>query len=96
MSDDNAYAEALFRTAKYRPEFAVKGFADLQATRTWAAGFVHWYNVDHRHSAIRYVSPAQRHEGEDHAMRCMSKRVRSIGQDGQARHAIGRLWVRSR
>ena len=68
MSDDNAYAESLFRTAKYRPEFAVKGFADLQAARTWAAGFVHWRNVDHRHSAIRYVSPAQRHEGEDHAI----------------------------
>lgn len=36
--------------------------------RTWAAGFVHWYNVDHRHSGIRYVSPAQRHDGHDHAI----------------------------
>ena len=68
VSDDNAYAESLFRTAKYRPEFAVKGFADLQAARTWAAGFVHWYNVDHRHSGIGYVSPAQRHDGHDHAI----------------------------
>jgi transposase InsO family protein len=65
VSDDNAYAEALFRTAKYRPEFPTKGFADLDQARTWAAGFVHWYNVDHRHSGIRYVSPAQRHAGED-------------------------------
>ncbi len=24
-----------------------------------------WYNVDHRHSGIRYVSPAQRHAGDD-------------------------------
>jgi len=30
--------------------------------------FVHWYNFDHRHSGIRYVSPAQRHAGEDHAI----------------------------
>ena len=65
VSDDNAYAEALFRTAKYRPEFPAKGFADLDAARTWAAGFVRWYNHDHRHSGIRYVSPAQRHAGED-------------------------------
>jgi len=68
VSDDNAYAESLFRTAKYRPEFPVKGFADLDCARAWAAGFVHWYNVDHRHSGIRYVSPAQRHAGDDHAI----------------------------
>jgi len=65
VSDDNAFAEALFRTAKYRPEFPVKGFTDLDAARAWGACFVHWYNVDHRHSGIRYVSPAQRHAGED-------------------------------
>jgi transposase InsO family protein len=68
VSDDNAYAEALFRTAKYRPEFPAKGFADLEQARTWAAGFVRWYNHDHRHSGIRYVSPAQRHAGDDHAI----------------------------
>jgi len=68
VSDDNAYAESLFRTAKYRPEFPTKGFANLDQARAWAAGFVHWYNVDHRHSAIRYVSPAQRHAGEDQAI----------------------------
>ena len=66
VSDDNAYAESLFRTAKYRPEFPAKGFADLDQARTWAADFVRWYNCDHRHSGIRYVSPAQRHAGDDH------------------------------
>ena len=68
VSDDNAYAEALFRTAKYRPEFPTKGFVDLDAARTWALAFVHWYNVEHRHSGIRYVSPAQRHVGDDEAI----------------------------
>jgi transposase InsO family protein len=65
VSDDNAYAEALFRTAKYRPEFPEHGFADLDAARAWATGFVHWYNLEHRHSGIRYVTPAQRHAGQD-------------------------------
>jgi putative transposase len=68
VSDDNAYAESLFRTAKYRPEFPAKGFAELDAARRWAAEFVRWYNDDHRHSGIRYVSPAQRHSGEDRAI----------------------------
>jgi transposase InsO family protein len=65
VSDDNAFVEALFRTAKYRPEFPARGFATLDVARQWAHRFVHWYNFEHQHSAIRYVSPAQRHAGED-------------------------------
>ena len=65
VSDDNAYAEALFRTAKYRPDFPSAGFADLAEARQWAAAFVDWYNHEHRHSGIRYVTPAQRHAGGD-------------------------------
>ena len=68
MSDDNAYSESLFRTAKYRPEFPAKGFADLAQAQDLATSFVHWYNVEHRHSGIRYVSPAQRHDGQDQAI----------------------------
>lgn len=68
VSDDNAYAEALFRTAKYRPEFPARGFTTLEEARAWVARFVHWYNDEHRHSAIRYVTPSQRHAGEDHAI----------------------------
>ena len=40
-------------------------FADLSDARAWAARFVHWYNLEHRHSGIRYVTPAQRHSGQD-------------------------------
>ncbi len=65
VSDDNAFVESLFRTAKYRPEFPARGFADLPAARDWASQFVHWYNHGHLHSGIRYVSPACRHEGRD-------------------------------
>jgi putative transposase len=65
VSDDNAFAEALFRTAKYRPEFPTKGFADLDAARQWAMirAVVHH---EHRHSGIRYVTPAQRHVRQGH------------------------------
>jgi len=68
VSDDNAYAEALFRTAKYRPEFPAKGFAAIDVARRWGSDFVRWYNTEHRHSGIRYVTPEQRHAGDDQAI----------------------------
>ena len=93
VSDDNAYAESLFRTAKYRPEFPVKGFADLDDARAWAVSFVRWYNVDHRHSGIRYVSPAQRHAGEDlailaarHALYASARKLNPARWSGNTRN----------
>ena len=68
VSDENACAESLFRTVTYRPEYPAKGFVDLPAARAWATHLVRWYDVDHRHSAIRYVSPAQRHAGDAQAI----------------------------
>ena len=60
--------ESLFRTAKYRPGYPVKGFADLDHARRWAASFVHWYNANHRHGGIRFFASAQRHAGQHHAL----------------------------
>ena len=37
-------------------------------TECWAADFVNWYNIDHRHNGTRCVSPAQRHAGDDKAI----------------------------
>ena len=67
VSNDNAYSEAVFRTLKYRPGYPGR-FESIEAARAWVAAFVAWYNEDHRHSAIRYVTPAQRHVGEDVAV----------------------------
>lgn len=64
VSNDNAYAEALFRTAKYCPLWPEKPFPTLDDARAWVQRFVRWYNDEHRHSGIRYVTPAQRHRGE--------------------------------
>lgn len=68
VSDDNAFVESLFKTAKYRPEFPAHGFATLEEARAWGREFVCWYNFEHRHSGIRYVTPAQRHAQEDRAI----------------------------
>jgi len=63
VSNDNPYSEALFRTLKYRPEFPSKPFASIEEAKSWVARFVDWYNHDHLHSGIRFVTPATRHAG---------------------------------
>ena len=68
VSDDNAQAEAFFRTLKYRPGYPGKGFDTLERAREWVKNFVHWYNHEHRHSALKFVTPTQRHAGDDHAV----------------------------
>jgi transposase InsO family protein len=95
VSDDNAYAEALFRTAKYRPEFPARGFADLSAARAWAVAFVHWYNIEHRHSGIRYVTPAQRHAGADHDLLAARHAVYVSAREANPRRWSGstRNWT---
>ncbi|MFT5085332.1 MAG: putative transposase [Lentisphaeria bacterium] len=64
VSNDSPYSESLFRTLKYRPECPEKAFEDLAAARSWVDGFADWYNDKHLHSAIKFVTPIQRHTGQ--------------------------------
>lgn len=68
VSNDNAYAESIFRTCKYRPEYPYKGFKNMTNAREWVLDFVTWYNQEHRHSGIKFVTPQSRHEGKDEAI----------------------------
>ena len=63
VSNDNAYAESIFKTLKYRPNYQPKGFASLEEARIWVASFVRWYRYEHHHSGIRFLCPADLHEG---------------------------------
>lgn len=65
VSDDNPYSEALFKTLKYHPGLPDKPFDTLDEARLWVVGFKQWYNEEHRHSALKFVTPGQRHCGED-------------------------------
>jgi transposase InsO family protein len=65
VSDDNPFSEALFRTLKYRPNYPRKPFQSLVEALRWLEGFVRWYNEEHLHSGIRYVTPATRHSGRE-------------------------------
>ena len=68
VSNDNAYAEALFRTAKYCPLWPDQPFDTVTEARLWVQKFIEWYNEDHRHSALKYVTPNERHEGKATAL----------------------------
>lgn len=68
VSDDNPYSESLFRTLKYSTAYPSKPFKSIEAARQWVHEFVCWYNEEHQHSAIRYVTPGQRHRGDDNAI----------------------------
>lgn len=74
-SNDNAYSESAFKTLKYRPEYPSRPFASIGAARAWVAQFVAWYNDAHLHSAIRFVTPADRHAGRDAAILAHRRRI---------------------
>jgi putative transposase len=96
VSDDNAYAEALFRTLKYCLEYPSKGFATVEDARAWVALFVAWYNDQHLHSSIGFVTPSSRHEGHDLEILAARRRIYARARDRQpsrwSRHT--RSWTR--
>jgi putative transposase len=65
VSNDNPYSESLFRTMKYRPEYPLKPFENMEQAQSWVDGFVFWYNTQHLHSSIRYITPDDRHFGRE-------------------------------
>ncbi len=75
VSNDNPYAESIFRTCKYRPNYPIGGFETLAEAREWVLGFVRWYNYEHRHSGLNFVTPHQRHTGMDQVVFEMRREV---------------------
>jgi transposase InsO family protein len=65
VSNDNPYSEALFRTLKYCPFHPSKRFETIEEAREWVSEFAEWYNGEHLHSGISFVTPNDRHSGKD-------------------------------
>ena len=63
VSNDNPFAESLFRTCKYRPNYPRHPFETVVQAQEWVQQFVQWYNHQHKHSGLKFVTPAQRHAG---------------------------------
>lgn len=75
VSNDNPFSEALFRTLKYCPTYPTQPFASLDAATRWVDAFVRWYNHVHQHSAIRFVTPDDRHAGREATILAQRDRV---------------------
>ncbi len=67
VSDDNPCSEARFKTLKDHPGAPGQPFERLEDARQWVAAFMHGYNEQHRHSALKFVTPGPRHRGEERA-----------------------------
>lgn len=96
VNNDNPFSEALFRTCKYRPDWPDKGFATKTDAQAWVKSFTNWYNDEHLHSEIRFVTPNMRHGGKiampsQTAPFSMQMHGRKIRNAGQAKHATGNL-----
>lgn len=87
VSNDNPFSEALFKTLKYVEKWPDKGFATMGEARDWVQAFVHWYNHEHKHSKINFVSPAERHAGLDTEILAKRKQVLE-----KAKQANPRRW----
>jgi len=68
VSNDNPYSESLFKTMKYCPMYPENGFENIEQAKEWVAIFVKWYNTEHLHSGIKFVTPESRHNGDDKAI----------------------------
>lgn len=80
VSDDNPYSEALFRTLKYCPEYPSTPFNSPQEAEAWVEAFVAWYNTEHLHSGIRYLTPEDRHAGRQGTILAHRKAVYATAQ----------------
>jgi putative transposase len=77
VSDDNPYSESQFKTMKYRPDFPAR-FGCIEDARAHCQTFFAWYNTEHRHSGIGYMTPGSVHYGHAQALRNVRQAVLDV------------------
>jgi transposase InsO family protein len=89
-SNDNAFSESLFKTLKYRISYP-KAFYSILDAKKWTESFVNWYNTEHRHSGINFVTPEQKHEGND--IELLRKRMKTFKE---AKMLHPERWIKNK
>jgi len=74
VSNDNPFSEAQFRTLKYSPQFPER-FGSLEDGRAFGQAFFRWYNHEHRHSGLGFLTPAVVHVGQAATVRAQRQQV---------------------
>jgi putative transposase len=74
VSNDNPFSESQFKTMKYRPEFPDR-FGSIEDGRAFGHLFFPWYNNEHHHSGLGFLTPAAVHYGLAEGIREKRKQV---------------------
>jgi putative transposase len=74
VSNDNPFSEAQFKTLKYCPQFPER-FGSIEDGRAFAQPFFRWYNHDHRHSGLGFLTPAVVQFGQAATVRAYRQQV---------------------
>jgi putative transposase len=74
VSNDNPFSEAQFKTLKYCPQFPER-FGSIEDGRAFAQPFFRWYNDDHRHSGLGFLTPTVVHFGQATTVRAHRQQV---------------------
>jgi putative transposase len=90
VSNDNPFSEAQFKTLKYRPDFPGR-FESIEHARRHARSFFGWYNDEHRHSGIAFMTPAMVHFGTAPAIDEQRRRVLHAAYTAHPARFKGRL-----
>jgi putative transposase len=77
VSNDNPFSESHFKTLKYRPDFPDR-FTSYPHARSVCRELLTWYNTEHCHSGIGYLTPKIVHYG--HADAALKYRQQVLDQ----------------
>jgi putative transposase len=77
VSDDNPFSESQFKTMKYCPEFPGQ-FDSLGKGELFSRQFFNWYNNEHYHSGIVWLTPVSVHYGQ--GQQILEKRYQALLQ----------------
>jgi putative transposase len=73
-SNDNPFSEAQFKTLKYRSEFPER-FDSFHHADSVCRELFDWYNNQHQHSSLAFLTPADVHYGRADALLAQRQRV---------------------
>jgi len=77
VSNDNPYSESQFKTLKYRPGFPGR-FLSMEEARSFCCAFFPWYNAEHHHSGIGFLTPEAVHTGQAPALHQMRSETLAV------------------
>ena len=86
--NDNPFVESLFGTVKTAPQYPAE-FLDREEAAKYFNQYFQWYNTEHLHSGIDYVTPEQCHQGLREAI--VASRKQKIENQRKLRKEVNRF-----